>query len=342
MRIYLSKLMKGEHLTVDEMIACSDKIFSGEATESEVGALLGLLALKGETAEEITGLVQSIRARSIPFTQLEGNIMDNCGTGGDGSKSFNVSTTSAFVIAGAGITVAKHGNRSVSSQTGSADVLEQLGVGINHTPKEITSLLAENGIAFLFAQSVHPAMKAVMKVRKDLGVPTIFNMIGPLTNPVDLETQLMGIYRRDKLQVMGDVLKQLGRKRAVIVNGAHHMDEASLAGENHVVVLENGALKELILKPEDVGLPTYSLDEIIGGDAERNARIILSVLRGDDGPFRDTVLLNAGLGIYAHGKANTIKEGIARAKESIDSGAALNKLNFLIKYNEKLKEQGVV
>lgn len=342
MRIYLSKLMKGEHLTVDEMIACSDKIFSGEATESEVGALLGLLALKGETAEEITGLVQSIRARSIPFTQLEGNIMDNCGTGGDGSKSFNVSTTSAFVIAGAGITVAKHGNRSVSSQTGSADVLEQLGVGIDHSPTEITSLLEENGIAFLFAQSVHPAMKAVMKVRKDLGVPTIFNMIGPLTNPVDLETQLMGIYRRDKLQVMGDVLKQLGRKRAVIVNGAHHMDEASLAGENHLVVLENGRLKELRLKPEDVGLPTYSLDEIIGGDAERNARIILSVLRGDDGPFRDTVLLNAGLGIYAHGKAQTIQEGIALAKESIDSGAALNKLNFLIKYNEKLKEQGVV
>lgn len=342
MRIYLSKLMKGEHLTVDEMIACSDKIFSGEATESEVGALLGLLALKGETAEEITGLVQSIRARSIPFTQLEGNIMDNCGTGGDGSKSFNVSTTSAFVIAGAGITVAKHGNRSVSSQTGSADVLEQLGVGIDHSPTEITSLLEENGIAFLFAQSVHPAMKAVMKVRKDLGVPTIFNMIGPLTNPVDLETQLMGIYRRDKLQVMGDVLKQLGRKRAVIVNGAHHMDEASLAGENHLVVLENGRLKGLRLKPEDVGLPTYSLDEIIGGDAERNARIILSVLRGDDGPFRDTVLLNAGLGIYAHGKAQTIQEGIALAKESIDSGAALNKLNFLIKYNEKLKEQGVV
>lgn len=342
MRIYLSKLMKGEHLTVDEMIACSDKIFSGEATESEVGALLGLLALKGETAEEITGLVQSIRARSIPFAQLEGNIMDNCGTGGDGSKSFNVSTTSAFVIAGAGITVAKHGNRSVSSQTGSADVLEQLGVGIDHSPTEITSLLEENGIAFLFAQSVHPAMKAVMKVRKDLGVPTIFNMIGPLTNPVDLETQLMGIYRRDKLQVMGDVLKQLGRKRAVIVNGAHHMDEASLAGENHLVVLENGRLKELRLKPEDVGLPTYSLDEIIGGDAERNARIILSVLRGDDGPFRDTVLLNAGLGIYAHGKAQTIQEGIALAKESIDSGAALNKLNFLIKYNEKLKEQGVV
>lgn len=342
MRIYLSKLMKGEHLTVDEMIACSDKIFSGEATESEVGALLGLLALKGETAEEITGLVQSIRARSIPFAQLEGNIMDNCGTGGDGSKSFNVSTTSAFVIAGAGITVAKHGNRSVSSQTGSADVLEQLGVGIDHSPTEITSLLEENGIAFLFAQSVHPAMKAVMKVRKDLGVPTIFNMIGPLTNPVDLETQLMGIYRRDKLQVMGDVLKQLGRKRAVIVNGAHHMDEASLAGENHLVVLENGRLKGLRLKPEDVGLPTYSLDEIIGGDAERNARIILSVLRGDDGPFRDTVLLNAGLGIYAHGKAQTIQEGIALAKESIDSGAALNKLNFLIKYNEKLKEQGVV
>lgn len=341
MRVFLSKLMKGENLTIDEMMICAEQVFSGEATESEVGALLGLLALKGETADEITGLVQAIRARSIPITSLGGNIIDNCGTGGDGSKSFNVSTTSAFVIAGAGITVAKHGNRSVSSQTGSADVLEALGVEINSCPEQITEMLAENGIAFLFAQNIHPAMKAVMKVRKDLGVPTIFNMIGPLTNPIALETQVMGIYRRDKLKLMGEVLKNIGRKRAVVINGAYHMDEASLAGENHLVVLEDGKLTEITLTPEDVGLPRYSLEEIIGGGAERNARIILSVLRGDEGPFRDTVLLNAGLGIYAHGKAKTIKEGIELAKQSIDSGAALEKLNYLINKNEK-NEQGVI
>ncbi|MBS4206499.1 anthranilate phosphoribosyltransferase [Bacillus sp. FJAT-50079] len=342
MKPYLQKLMVGEDLTMEEMTEAARLLFTGEATESEAGALLGLLALKGETAGEVTGLVNAIRERSVPIATMQGSIMDNCGTGGDGSKSFNISTTSAFVIAGAGITVAKHGNRSISSQTGSADVLEQLGVSIDNQPEETAQLLAENGIAFLFAPNVHPAMKAVMKVRRDLRVPTIFNLIGPLTNPLQLETQLLGIYRRDKLKLMGEVLHQLGRKRAVIINGANYMDEASLAGENHLVVLENGQLTEMTLTPKDVGLPTYTIDEIAGGDADRNARIMMSVLNGDEGPFRDTVILNAGIGIYANGKAHSIQEGIELAKESLGSGAALAKLEFLIEKSKHSQKQGVI
>lgn len=341
MQTYLQKLMAGNHLSVDEMTAAARILCSGEATDSEAGALLGLLALKGETADEIAGLVQAIRERSLPIKKTRGSVMDNCGTGGDGSKSFNISTASAFVIAGAGIKVAKHGNRNISSQTGSADVLEYLGVYLENTPEETQELLEENGIAFLFAPYVHPAMKRVMKVRKDLRVPTIFNLIGPLTNPIELDTQLVGIYRRDKLQIMGEVLKRLGRKRAVIVNGAGHMDELSLAGENHLVILNEGELNSITLHPDEVGLPTYSIEEITGGDAERNARIMMSILRGDQGPFRDTVLLNAGVGIFANGKVDTIQAGIQCAKESIDSGAALSKLEFLIRKNERMK-RGVV
>jgi anthranilate phosphoribosyltransferase len=341
MKPYLQKLMAGEDLSFDEMAAAAGMLFSGEATDSEAGALLGLLALKGETADEIAGLVQAIRERSVPLQKITGSVMDNCGTGGDGSHSFNISTASAFVIAGAGVKVAKHGNRSVSSQTGSADVLEYLGVALEYAPEETEELLEENGIAFLFAPHVHPGMKKVMKVRKDLRVPTIFNLIGPLTNPIELDTQLVGIYRRDRLELMGEVLKRLGRKRAVIVNGAGGMDELSLAGKNDLVILDDGKLNRMTIHPDEIGFPTYSIEEVKGGDAERNASIMMSILRGDEGPFRDTVLLNAGVGIFASGKAGTIQEGIQYAKESIDSGAALSKLEFLIRKSERLK-QGVV
>lgn len=341
MKIYLEKLMVGENLSEKEMTEAAGKLFSDTVTESEAGALLALLALKGETAYEITGLVHAIRERSLPVQKIQGSVMDNCGTGGDGSNSFNISTTSAFVIAGAGIKVAKHGNRSVSSQTGSADVLEYLGVSLEWTPEQTEELLEENGIAFLFAPHVHPGMKKVMNVRRNLRVPTIFNLIGPLTNPIQLDTQLVGIYRRDRLRLMGEVLQKLGRKRAVVINGADHMDELSLAGENHLVILENNQLQSLTLTPEEIGLPTYSIDEVAGGDAERNASIMMSILRGDDGPFRDTVLLNAGVGIFANGKVKTIQDGIKQAKESIDSGAALEKLEFLIKESERTKQGAI-
>ncbi len=270
--------------------------------------------------------------------------MDNCGTGGDGSQSFNISTTSAFVIAGAGITVAKHGNRSISSKTGSADVLEHLGVPLEFTRPETYEILKENGIAFLFAPNVHPAMKHAMKVRRELGgVPTIFNVIGPLTNPVQLTSQLMGTYRRDSLETMANVLHKLGRKRALIVNGYGYMDEASLAGgENHLVLLDRGELMQFTLSPEEVDLPVVDNQSIKGGgDAIENARILRSVLEGKKGPHRDTVLLNAGLGIFANGKAETIKQGVELARESIDSGAALAKLENLITISTRMKQGGV-
>ncbi|KAB8137670.1 anthranilate phosphoribosyltransferase [Gracilibacillus oryzae] len=340
MKTYLKKVMEKENLTLTEMEDAARMIFSEETNDTAIGAFLAALKTKGETVDEITGLVNimlEISPLSLPDDLTDA--MDNCGTGGDGSQSFNVSTTSAFVIAGAGITVAKHGNRSISSKTGSADVLEHLGVPLEFTRPQTYDILKENGIAFLFAPNVHPAMKRAMKVRRELGVPTIFNVIGPLTNPVKLTSQLMGTYRRDSLETMASVLHKLGRKRSLIINGAGYMDEASLAGENHLVLLDRGEIMRFTLKPEEVGLPVVENDQIRGGDSKENAEILLNVLEGKKGPHRDTVLLNAGLGIFANGKAVTVQEGVAMARESIDSGAALAKLENLITISNKIKQE---
>lgn len=342
MREYLQKLSERKSLDQKEMKEAVSKLFSDEVTDSEIAAFLIGLKTKGETVEEIVGLVQAVRERSLTFTRKVEHVMDNCGTGGDGSKSFNVSTTSAFVIAGVGIPVAKHGNRSISSKTGSADVLEHLGINLTLTPKEAEECLDDVGISFLFAPHVHPKIKNIMKVRRELKIPTIFNLIGPLTNPMELDYQLLGIYRRDLLQTFGEVLKTLGRKRAVVINGAGYMDEASLQGENHLCILDNGTLSEKILTPEEVGLTSYPNEAIIGGDAMRNGEILLSVLNGEKGACRETVLLNAGIGIYASGKADSIVEGIEKAKESIDSGAARQKLENLIAKGATFKKEGVV
>lgn len=334
MKAYLDQLTKNHSLTVSEMEDASRQIFKAETSPIEIGAFLTALKTKGETADEITGLVRVIREKSLITPTIIPGAMDNCGTGGDGSQSFNISTTAAFVLAGAGIKVAKHGNRSISSKTGSADVLEELGVSLTLTQEQVTEVLKENGIAFLFAQHIHPAMKQMMEVRKTLKIPTVFNLIGPLTNPIELTTQLLGIYRRDLLEQMANVLHQLGRKRALVLNGAGYMDEASLAGENHSVLLDRGELLQFTVRPEEVGLMPASNDAIRGGDAKENATILRSVLEGEKGPHRDTVVLNAGLGIFANGKAETIQEGVELAKESIDTGAALAKLEYLIKYSD--------
>ncbi|GGM33369.1 anthranilate phosphoribosyltransferase [Paraliobacillus quinghaiensis] len=339
MRQYLEKVTNHEDLTLVEMEEAARVMFAEETSDTEIGAFLTSLKVKGETADEIAGLVNVIREKSLTIPKEIPGVMDNCGTGGDGSQSFNISTTSAFVIAGAGITVAKHGNRSISSKTGSADVLEQLGVSLAMTPEQMQVLLKENGIAFLFAPHVHPALKRMMKVRKELRIPTIFNLIGPLTNPVALTTQLLGIYRRDRLEQMANVLHRLGRKRALILNGSGHMDEASLAGENHLVLLELGELMQFTLHPEEVGLPVYANEAIKGGDAFENAQILRDVLEGKQGAHRDIVLLNAGLAIFANGKVQTVQEGVDLARESIDSGAALAKLDYLINYSNQLKQE---
>lgn len=324
----------GESLTITEMKSATRQLFKSETSPIEIGAFLTALKTKGETVDEITGLAQVIGEKSRIEPLRMANVMDNCGTGGDHSQSFNISTTAAFVIAGAGIKVAKHGNRSISSQSGSADVLEQLNVPLTLSQPLIEKALQENGIAFLFAQHVHPTLKQMMQVRKSLGIPTVFNLIGPLTNPVHLTTQLIGVYRRDLLVQMANVLHQLGRKRAVVLNGAGYLDEASLAGENHCVLLERGEYIPFTIRPEEVGLKSVSNTAVKGGDPRENAAILQAVLTGEKGPHRDVVLLNAGLGIFANGKASTVQEGVERAKESIDSGSAQAKLNYLIKMSD--------
>ncbi|MGM0899632.1 MAG: anthranilate phosphoribosyltransferase [Bacillota bacterium] len=338
MKLYLEKLAANEALTQQETETAVGKIFNEEISDSEIAAFMIGLKTKGETVEEIAGIVQAMRNNSRPFSRKIPNMIDNCGTGGDGSKSFNISTTSAFVMAGAGITVAKHGNRSISSKTGSADVLEELGVSLD-LPTELTEdILEENGIAFLFAPYVHPKIKAIMKVRKDLKIPTVFNYIGPLTNPMDLDYQLLGINRGDMLDVFADVLNTLGRKRAVVLNGAGSMDEASLAGDNQLVILNEGVRTKETLHPEHVGLSVYDNTHIVGGDAKENATILLNVLKGEKGACRDTVLLNAGIGIFTAGRAETVQQGIFRAIESIDSGAALEKLNYLVEKSSQYRK----
>lgn len=335
MKTFIEKIMNQTDLTSEEMQDASRQLFSPETDERQKAAFLAALQTKGEAVSELTGLAREMKAYAVQLPKILPAVMDNCGTGGDGSQSFNISTTSAFVLAGAGVKVAKHGNRSISSKTGSADVLEELGVHLSATPEEMTQLLEENNIAFLFAQKVHPALKHVMPVRKALGIPTIFNLIGPLTNPAALTTQLMGVYRKEKLEAITQVLKNLGRERAVVVHGSGGLDEASLSGPSRCILLADGDLIAFDLTPEEVGLKRVDNQELKGGDVKENAAILKAVLKGKQGPHRDVVLLNAGLGLMASGKAKTPLEGIRLAQESIDSGAALEKLEHLVAFNKE-------
>ena len=325
MKQYLEKLAERQNLTAVEMREAAQTLFSEEVIDSEIAAFLMGLKSKGETAEEIASLAKVMRDQAMTVGTKSLNVMDNCGTGGDGSQSFNISTTSAFVLAGAGVKVAKHGSRSISSKTGSADVLEELGIKLYLEREKMEDIFNDLGITFLFAPSVHPKTARIVKVRKDLRIATIFNYIGPLTNPVDLKTQLLGINRGDMLETFAEALHQLGRQRAVVVNGAGSMDEASLQGENKIVLLDQGKITSLSLHPEEVGLSVYKNEDIRGGDAKENADILMRILKGEKGAYRDTVLLNAGLGMYAYGNAGTIQEGIAIAKDSIDSGSSIRK-----------------
>jgi len=334
MKNYLLQLAERESFSENQMKEAVSSILGEEVSESEIAAFLMGLKSKGETVEEITGIVKAMKANTLKFNEKFSGVIDNCGTGGDGSSSFNVSTTSAFVIAAAGIPVAKHGNRSVSSKTGSADVLEYLGINLTLSAERTEEILQEIGLSFLFAPNVHPKLKKVMTVRKQLKIPTIFNFIGPLTNPIELDYQLLGVYRRDLLHVFAEVLLKLGRKRAIVINGAGFMDEASLQGENHLTLLENGIITKQSFFPEEVNLPQYDNSCIKGGDSKENAEILINVLKGEKGACRDTVLLNSGLGIFTAGKANSIKEGIDVAREIIDSGAAYEKLTILIEKSQ--------
>ncbi|WHY75658.1 anthranilate phosphoribosyltransferase [Neobacillus sp. WH10] len=341
MKNLLLLLAEGQSFSEKQMKDAVDLILGEDVSESEIAAFLMGLKSKGETVEEIAGIVKALKDNTLTFNRKFPNVLDNCGTGGDGSSSFNVSTTSAFVIAGSGIPVAKHGNRSISSKTGSADVLEHLGVNLSLSAERTEEILEEIGVAFLFAPHVHPKLKKIMAVRQQLKIPTIFNFIGPLTNPIDLDYQLLGIYRRDLVNVFAEVLQKLGRKRAVVINGAGLMDEASLQGENHFSLLEDGSITNHSFYPEEMNLPQFDNCCIKGGDSKENGEILVKVLKGGKGAHRDTVVLNAGIGIFTAGKAYSIKEGIELAKESIDTGAAYEKLTALIEKSRADRREAI-
>ncbi|ALC90240.1 anthranilate phosphoribosyltransferase [Bacillus sp. FJAT-18017] len=340
MKEYLLQLSERKSLSEPEMKMAVGRMLNEEAEESEIAAFLMALKMKGETPAEVAGMANAMRENSVSFGKVNGAI-DNCGTGGDGAQTFNVSSTSAFVLAGAGVKVAKHGNRSVSSKTGSADVLEFLGINLNLSAAESLSLLEDIGITFLYAPNVHPKLKRIMTVRKQLKIPTAFNLIGPLANPVDLDYQLVGVYRSDFVPLFAETLKRLGRKRAVVVNGAGSLDEASLAGENQLAIVEAGEVTYISITPEEVGLKRFENSSIKGGEAKQNADILNRVLKGEEGVFKDTVLFNAGIGLFTAKAAGSIEEGIKLARKVIDSGAAYEKLEGLRKYSNQFRKEAI-
>ncbi len=326
MKDFRERLFGQNHLSFDEMKYLAESVIRGEFSDSQLGATLMAMKINGITAVELAGFAEVMQSMAMDIPFQGDHVMDNCGTGGDHLNTFNVSTTAAFVLAGGGVTMAKHGNRSISSRSGSADVLEKLGIDINASAEMIGDQLHEIGIAFLFAPSMHPGMKAVMKVRQELGTPTIFNLLGPLINPVKLSNQLMGTYEGSTMEETALALGKLGRKRSVVVHGFGGMDEANLAGKTKMILNYQGQIEERLFTPEEVGLKRLPLQAIIGGGAEQNAEILVSCLENEPSPFLETVLLNAGLGFFASGLEQSIETGISRARSVIASGAAMDKL----------------
>lgn len=336
LQTYCSLIEQNQHLTYDEMIQAAQLIFNEETEKEAIASFLLAMNRKGETAQEIAGLAHVMRSHAVQVDVPEGIYIDNCGTGGDGLQSFNISTTSAFVLAGGGIKVAKHGNRKVSSASGSSDVLEALGITLLPSAQETADLLATHGIAFLHAPNMHPKLKRIGEVRQAIGKPTIFNFVGPLTNPVPLKTQFVGINRPNFTTDYAEVLHLLGRERAVVVSGSQGMDEASLDGENTFVLLDHGDIIPFKLRAEDVGLTSAPLSAIRGGSPQENAEIMRALLQGKQSVYFDTVILNAGIGFFAYGLAETMKEGIDMARDSILSGRAQEKLEAVIHYSEQV------
>ena len=327
----IGKVASGQHLTRDEAAAAMTALMSGEATHAQMGALLAALRLKGETIDEIAGFAATMRAFAVRVPATRTPLVDTCGTGGDHSGTFNISTTAAFVVAGAGVGVAKHGNRSATSKCGSADVLEALGVNLSAGPGHVARCIDEIGIGFLFARTLHGAMKHVAPVRAELGMPTVFNVLGPLTNPAGAQGQMMGVFRADLAEPLAHVLLALGADRAFVVAGSDGLDELTLTGPSRVAEAAESAVRTYEITPEQFGLAPAPLQTLLGGDAETNAGMLRGVLSGEPGPRRDIVLLNAAPAIVAGGAAATLKEGFERAVEALDSGVALGKLEQLIR-----------
>ena len=326
----IDKLVNRVNLAEADTVDVMNQIMTGEATPLQVASFLTALRMKGETVEEITGAARVMREKARRVNVGGKTVLDTCGTGGDQKGTFNISTTAAFVVAGAGVTVAKHGNRSVSSQSGSADVLGALGVKVDAPKERVEQCIARIGIGFLFAPLLHEAMKYAVGPRRDIGIRTIFNLLGPLTNPAMASHQLIGIYSGDLVGAIANVLKNLGSARAMVVHGLEGLDEISLCGPTKVAELRDGQIKEYVLEPEQVGLTRCQLAELRGGSAEQSAGIVRSVLAGDKGPARDVVLLNSGAALYVSGRAASIVDGIKLAAASIDSGKARQKLAQLV------------
>jgi anthranilate phosphoribosyltransferase len=313
-------------LSGEEAASVMRGIMGGDASPAQIGAILTALSLKGARSQELAGCATAMREFAVPFPHgLAGPFIDTCGTGGDGSGSFNVSTAAAFVVAGAGIPVVKHGNRSVTSRCGSADVLTALGARVEIPPDVMAGVLRATGIAFLYAPLYHPAMRRVQGIRQELGFRTVFNLLGPLTNPAGARIQLLGVYRPDLLRTMAEVLRLLGAERAMVVHGCG-LDEITTTGPTEVAEVREGAVGEYTLEPGDFGIPLSSIEDLRGGDAAENARMLREVLSGEKGAARDIILLNAGAALYLGGRAGSMAEGILRAGESIDSGSSLETL----------------
>jgi len=326
----IEKLVNRVNLSEAETIDVMNQIMTGEATPLQVASFLTALRVKGETVEEIIGAARVMREKAHRVNVGSKTVLDTCGTGGDQKGTFNISTASAFVVAGAGVNVAKHGNRSVSSQSGSADVLGALGVKIDAPKERVEACIDKVGIGFLFAPLLHEAMKYAVQPRRDIGIRTVFNLLGPLTNPAMASHQLLGLYSGELVGVVAHVLKNLGSVRAMAVHGLEGLDEISLCGPTKVAELRDGQVKEYTIEPEPLGLKKCRLEDLRGGNAEASAAIVRGVLRGDKGPARDVVLLNSGAALYVSGTAATIAEGLRFAAESIDSGKARQKLEQLI------------
>lgn len=328
------KLIERQDLTYDEANTVINEIMSGETTNVQTAAFLATFAAKGENIEEITACASAMRAHALPLNHNM-DLLEIVGTGGDGSMSFNISTTAAIVIASGGVKIAKHGNRAASSKSGAADCLEALGVKIDLEPEKCVEMLEKSGICFLFAQKYHTSMKYVGPVRKELGIRTVFNLLGPLTNPAAANMQVMGVYEEGLVEPMARVLSGLGVKKGMVVYGQDKLDEISMSASTTVCEFHEGSYRTYEIRPEDFGFTTCKKEELVGGSPQENAEITKAILSGEPGAKREAVLLNAGAGLYIGGKAESLQEGVKMAAELIDTGKAKKKLEEFIEESNR-------
>ena len=332
---HLQTIIHRKDLTEHQMTEVIETIFAGDLTDAQIGAFMAALATKGETFEELAGAARAMRRNALKIQTTAPTVVDTCGTGGDGAQTFNISTTTAFVVAGCGVSVAKHGNRSVSSRCGSADLLEALGVALDCPPETVEAAVTEIGIGFLFAPIYHGAMKYAANARQEVGLRSIFNMLGPLTNPAGANCQLIGVYAPALTEMVASALKRLGARRALVVHGHDGLDEISICAPTRVSELSDGRIRTYDIHPEPFFGETADPADLSGGDPVQNAAITRQILGGDTGPRRHIVLINAAAALVAAGKATNLKDGIPLAEEAIDSGRALEKLDDLIRFTRE-------